>query len=60
MAADAVNFQASWINDAEFALFTASTTVTIRRRGLEINYLSGGPGRDPGIDAHRRQKPISP
>ncbi len=44
MAADAVNFQASWINDAEFAgYFTALDNGYYKDEGIDINYLSGGP-----------------
>jgi ABC-type nitrate/sulfonate/bicarbonate transport system substrate-binding protein len=44
MAASAVNFQASWINDAEFAgYFTALDNGYYKDEGLDINYISGGP-----------------
>lgn len=43
-AADALNFQASWINDAEFAgYFAALDNGYYKDEGLEINYASGGP-----------------
>jgi ABC-type nitrate/sulfonate/bicarbonate transport system substrate-binding protein len=44
MAADALNFQASWINDAEFAgYFTALDNGYYKDQGLDINYIPGGP-----------------
>src|SRR5882757_5277138 len=44
MAAEAINFQASWINDAEFAgYFAALDNGYYKDEGLEINYASGGP-----------------
>jgi ABC-type nitrate/sulfonate/bicarbonate transport system substrate-binding protein len=44
MAADALNFQASWINDAEFAgYFTALDNGYYKDEGLDVAYLSGGP-----------------
>ena len=44
MAADGINFQASWINDAEFAgYFTALDNGYYKDEGLEIAYASGGP-----------------
>lgn len=44
MAADSLNFQASWINDAEFAgYFTALDNGYYKSEGLDINYMSGGP-----------------
>jgi ABC-type nitrate/sulfonate/bicarbonate transport system substrate-binding protein len=43
-AASAINFQASWINDAEFAgYFTALDNGYYKDEGLDINYISGGP-----------------
>src|SRR4051812_45376958 len=44
MAADALNFQASWINDAEFTgYFAAIDNGYYKDEGLEMNYASGGP-----------------
>jgi ABC-type nitrate/sulfonate/bicarbonate transport system substrate-binding protein len=44
LAADPINFQASWINDAEFAgYFTALDNGYYKDEGLDISYLSGGP-----------------
>lgn len=44
MAADPVNFQASWINDSEFAgYFTALDNGYYKDEGLDINYISGAP-----------------
>ena len=43
-AADTLNFQASWINDAEFAgYFTALDNGYYKAEGLDINYAPGGP-----------------
>ncbi|MGN6447800.1 MAG: ABC transporter substrate-binding protein [Brucella intermedia] len=38
------NFQASWINDAEFCgYFVAADKGFYREEGLDLNYISGGP-----------------
>ncbi len=38
------NFQASWINDAEFSgYFIAVDKGFYREEGLDLNYISGGP-----------------
>ncbi len=38
------NFQASWINDAEFSgYFIAADKGFYREEGLDLNYISGGP-----------------
>lgn len=43
-AATPFNFQASWINDAEFAgYFLAADKGYYKEAGLELEYLSGGP-----------------
>ncbi len=43
-AADALTFQASWINDAEFAgYFTAFDKGYYKDEGLDVSYLPGGP-----------------
>ncbi|MDR3473166.1 MAG: ABC transporter substrate-binding protein [Devosia sp.] len=43
-AADALTFQASWINDAEFAgYFTALDKGYYKDEGLDITYVPGGP-----------------
>ena len=43
-AADALTFQASWINDAEFAgYFTALDKGFYKDEGLDITYVPGGP-----------------
>src|SRR6218665_535690 len=43
-AATPFNFQASWINDAEFAgYFTALDKGYYAEEGLDLTYLSGGP-----------------
>ncbi|MCX5512049.1 myristoyl transferase [Kaistia algarum] len=43
-AASPLNFQASWINDAEFTgYFVAIDKGYYKDEGLELNYLSGGP-----------------
>lgn len=43
-AAAPFNFQASWINDAEFAgYFLAADKGYYKEAGLELDYLSGGP-----------------
>jgi ABC-type nitrate/sulfonate/bicarbonate transport system substrate-binding protein len=44
MAASPLTFQASWINDAEFAgYFTAIDKGYFAAEGLDLTYLSGGP-----------------
>ena len=44
LAADPLTFQASWINDAEFAgYFTAIDKGFYKDEGLDLTYLSGGP-----------------
>ena len=49
-------FQASWINDAEFAgYFVAIDKGYYKEEGLDLEYLPGGPDVDPGEHDHRRQ-----
>ncbi|MGR6429688.1 ABC transporter substrate-binding protein [Rhizobium sp. PAMB 3174] len=43
-AATPFNFQASWINDAEFSgYFVAADKGYYKEAGLDLNYMSGGP-----------------
>ena len=43
-AADPLTFQASWINDAEFAgYFTAIDKGFYKDEGLDLTYIGGGP-----------------